>query len=118
MADDCISVGITPVILSPFVFGSRYATKNAILYTDALNEWASKRSEPIVIDCIRLFSPYSRMRILLKDGFHISDLAHRLIGQAVGQAIVRRGRERALKQQQQTARLGCGRVLAAVGAST
>ena len=38
MVDDCTSAGITPVVLPPFVFGSRYSTKNAILYTDALHE--------------------------------------------------------------------------------
>jgi hypothetical protein len=38
MVDDCRSAGITPVVLSPFVYGSRYAMRNAISYTNALRE--------------------------------------------------------------------------------
>jgi hypothetical protein len=36
MVDDCRSAGITLVVLSPFVYGSRYTMRNAISYTNAL----------------------------------------------------------------------------------
>ena len=44
MVDDCISAGVTPVVLSPFIFGSKTSTRNAILYTNALRELRSERN--------------------------------------------------------------------------
>jgi hypothetical protein len=35
MAEDCKAAGATPIVLSPFVYGSRYTMKNAITYTRA-----------------------------------------------------------------------------------
>jgi lysophospholipase L1-like esterase len=88
MVDDCVSAGITPVVLSPFVFGSRYAMRNAILYTDALDELHSRVRNLIFVDCNGLLAKFPRLMILLKDGFHLSVSAHELIGKAIGQAIV------------------------------
>jgi lysophospholipase L1-like esterase len=88
MADDCISAGIRPIVLSPFVFGSRYSTKNAILYTKALHELHLSEQDFILIDCIQLMSKFPRSMMLLHDGFHISGAAHKLIGEAIGTAIV------------------------------
>jgi len=88
MVDECVSAGITPVILSPFVFGSRYSTGNAILYTNALHELHSRVRGMIFVDCIQLLSMLPKSMILLSDGFHLSSVAHNLIGEAIGKAIV------------------------------
>jgi hypothetical protein len=88
MVENCISAGITPVVLSPFVFGSRYTTRNAIRYADALHQLHSRIENFILVDCNRLLAKFPRRTILLKNGFHLSVSAHELIGQAIGKAIV------------------------------
>lgn len=42
----------------------------------------------IFIDCVRLLAKAPKSEILLHDGLHLSRLGHRLIGEAIGQAIV------------------------------
>ena len=88
MVDHCMSAGITPVVLSPFVFGSRHSMRSAILYSNALRELHSRVKHMIFVDCIRLLSKYSKSRILLNDGMHLSLLGHNLIGEEIGKAIV------------------------------
>jgi hypothetical protein len=88
MVEDCGSLGATPVVLSPFVFGSRYSSRNAILYANALHELQSRARDMIFIDCIELLSILPKKMILLNDGFHISNAAHNLIGKAIGKAII------------------------------
>jgi hypothetical protein len=88
MVDYCLSAEITPVVLSPFIFGSKYSTRNAIVYSNALLALQLRKERMILVDCIPLLSRFRKSMILLKDGFHLSRLAHRLIGEAVGVAIV------------------------------
>jgi hypothetical protein len=88
IVEDCRSAGITPVILSPFVYGSRYSTSNAITYANALRQLQSRAPGMIFVDCISLLSAFPRYKILLHDGFHLSPLGQNLVGEAVGEAIV------------------------------
>jgi hypothetical protein len=88
MVNDCISAEITPVVLSPFIFGSLHSLKNAANYTNALRDLNSRVNRMILIDCIRLLSRTPKSKVLLNDGFHLSRLGHNLIGEAIGQAIV------------------------------
>ena len=88
MVNDSISAEITPVVLSPFIFGSLHSFKNAADYTNALRDLNSRVNRMIFIDCIRLLSKAHKSKILLNDGFHLSRLGHDLIGEAIGQAIV------------------------------
>jgi hypothetical protein len=88
MVNDCISAEITPVVLSPFVYGSLHSCKNAADYANALRDLNSRVARMIFIDCIHLLSNAPKSKILLNDGFHLSRLAHNLIGEAIGQAIV------------------------------
>jgi hypothetical protein len=88
MVNDCISAGITPVVLSPFTFGSLHSLKNAVDYTNALWDLSSRVNRMIFIDCIRLLSKAPKSKVLLNDGMHLSRLGHNLIGEAIGQAIV------------------------------
>jgi lysophospholipase L1-like esterase len=88
MVGDCISADITPVVLSPFILGSRYSTRNAVNYTNALHHTFSNMNQVIFIDCLQLLANFPRSKVLLSDGVHLSRLGHDLIGQAVGQAII------------------------------
>jgi hypothetical protein len=88
MVDDCRSAGIKPVVLSPFVYGSRYTMRKAMPYVDALRELGSRAQDLILVDCMRLLADSSKSRILQHDGFHLSRLGQNLVGEAVGQAIV------------------------------
>jgi hypothetical protein len=89
MIDECRSVHVRPVILSPFAYGSRYTSKRAMAYVDALHGLHARASDIVFVDCFRLLAKFPKIRILQHDGFHLSRLGHSLVGEAVGQAIVR-----------------------------
>jgi lysophospholipase L1-like esterase len=88
MVDDCRSAGIKPVVLSPFVYGSRYTMRKAIQYVDALRQLHSRAQDMIFVDCFSLLSEFPKSRILQHDGIHLSRLGQNLIGEAIGKAIV------------------------------
>jgi hypothetical protein len=88
MVDDCRSAGITPVVLSPFVYGSRYTMRKAIPYTNALHELHSRAQDMIFVNCVSLLANFPKSMILQNDGFHLSLVAQNLVGEAIGQAIV------------------------------
>jgi lysophospholipase L1-like esterase len=88
MVDDCRTAGIKPVVLSPFVYGSRYTMRKAIRYVDALHELASRELDMIFVDCVRLLAELPKSRILQNDGFHLSRLGQNLVGEAIAKSIV------------------------------
>lgn len=88
MVDDCRSAGIKPVVVSPFVYGSRYTMRKAIPYVNALQELVSKTPDLILVDGVRLLADFPKRMILQHDGFHLSQVGHHLVGEAVGQAII------------------------------
>src|SRR5579872_4426374 len=88
MVEDCRSAGIRPVVLSPFVYGSRYTMRKAIAYVTALRELACKTQDMILVDCVRLLADFPKTRILQHDGFHLSRFGQKLVGEAVGNAII------------------------------
>ena len=88
IVNDCISAEITPVVLSPFVFGSLHSHKNAADYTNALRDLYSRVDRMIFIDCLCVLSKASKPKVLLHDGMHLSRLGHNLVGEAIGQAII------------------------------
>ena len=88
MVDDCILAQVTPIVLSPFIFGASYSTENAIKYTNALRYVFSKMNQVIFIDCVQLLSKFPNSKVLLSDGFHLSRFGHNLIGEAIAQAVV------------------------------
>jgi lysophospholipase L1-like esterase len=89
MIDECRSAHVRPVILSPFAYGSRYTSKRAVAYVDALRGLHARASDMVFVDCFSLLAKFPKIRILQHDGFHLSRLGHSLVGEAVGQAIVR-----------------------------
>ena len=87
MVVECLSAGIKPVVLSPFVYGSRYTMRNAISYTNALHE-RLRAGDGILVDCVAALAKFPKSSILQHDGFHLSRAGHDLIGEAIAQAIV------------------------------
>jgi lysophospholipase L1-like esterase len=87
MAKECRAAGAMPVVLSPFRYGSRYTQNNAIAYTRALQDLA-KAEGFIFIDCMQELSSRTKRNVLQHDGFHLSQLGHRLIGHAIANAIL------------------------------
>src|SRR6202000_3575795 len=83
----CISEGATPVVLSPFVFGSRYSTRSAVAFTDALRDLA-KLHNFILVDCISALRALAKRSALQRDGIHLSQLGHRVVGEAIAASIV------------------------------
>jgi lysophospholipase L1-like esterase len=88
MVDECRTEGITPVVLSPFAYGSRYTAKTALRYVKALEQLNLKKQPMIFVDCFSLLTAFPKTKILQHDGFHLSPLGHRLVGEAIGEAIV------------------------------
>jgi lysophospholipase L1-like esterase len=88
MVDDCRTAGIKTVLLSPFVYGSRYTMRKAIRYVDALHELHSRAEDMIFVDCVRVLANLPKSRILQHDGFHLSQLGQDLIGEAIAKSIM------------------------------
>jgi lysophospholipase L1-like esterase len=87
MVEDCRSAEITPVVLSPFVCGSRHTMRYAISYTNALHELL-RDEDVIVVDCIQPLRGFSKSWMLQHDGVHLSRAGHNIIGEAIARAIV------------------------------
>jgi lysophospholipase L1-like esterase len=88
MVNDCRSAGIKPVVLSSFVYGSRYTTRRAIPYVDASHELAWRTQDMIFVDCIRLLAEFPKSRVLQHNGFHLSRLGQNIVGEAIARSIV------------------------------
>ena len=88
MVNDCRLAGIKPVVLSPFVYGSRYTMRGAISYVDALKELHSRAEDMVFVDCMRVLADFSKSRILQHDGFHLSRVGQNLVGKAIANSIV------------------------------
>ena len=87
MGKDCRAAGAIPVVLSPFVYGSRYTMRNAITYTNALQDLSEAR-DMIFIDCLHVLSRLPKRQVLQNDGFHLSLVGHRVVGRAIARSIV------------------------------
>ncbi len=87
MATLCISQMATPIILSPFVFGSRYSTKSAIFFTGELRTRLSRLRSVLLLDCVSVLGAFARTSVLQRDGIHLSQLGHRVVGEAIAATI-------------------------------
>jgi lysophospholipase L1-like esterase len=87
MAALCISQRATPVVLSPFVFGSRYSTRSAITFTKELQNHLAKLHGVLLVDCVSALNGFARTSVLQRDGIHLSQLGHRVVGEAIATAI-------------------------------
>jgi len=87
MIDSCIAAGITPIVLTPFVYGSRYSMRNGLTYADALRKLVTNKRGAVVVDCIEVLRGYPKRAILQRDGFHLSQNGHAVVGLAIAQRI-------------------------------
>jgi hypothetical protein len=87
MATLCISKRATPVVLSPFAFGSRYSMRSAIIFTKELQNHLAKLQGVLLVDCVNALNGFARKSVLQRDGIHLSQLGHRVVGEAIATAI-------------------------------
>src|SRR5262249_3921781 len=87
MIDVCIAAEITPIVLTPFVYGSRYSMKKGMTYAKALRELIANKRGAVLIDCIEVLRAYPKRVVLQHDGFHLSQNGHAAVGFAIAQGI-------------------------------
>jgi hypothetical protein len=88
MIDSCIAADVTPVVLTPFVYGSRYSMRNGVTYASGLRELIASKRSAVLVDCIELLRAYPRRAVLQHDGFHLSQDGHVVVGLATAQRII------------------------------
>jgi hypothetical protein len=96
MVKECRSAGATPVVLSPFVYGSQYTMRIAMAYTTALRDLAEVQ-DMILIDCMRVLEGLPKPLILQHDGFHLSQVGHHVFGQTIAESIVADAKKKQLQ---------------------
>jgi hypothetical protein len=97
MTAECKSAGITPVVLSPFLYGSRYTTANAFSYVKAVHDLAEAEGF-LFVDCMRVLRARPKREILQHDGFHLSEIGQEMVGQAIADLIVRHEKSKKTEQ--------------------
>ena len=91
--------GVTPVVLSPFVFGGRRSNRFAHECTLGLQELLAKSPQTVYVDAYSALARHPRHRTLLSDGTHLSLLGHRIVASALFtqlKSVVERLREESL----------------------
>jgi len=88
MIDSCIAADVTPIVLTPFVYGSRYSMKKGMTYAKALRELIANKRGAVLIDCIEVLRAYPKRVVLQHDGFHLSQNGHAAVGFAIAQGII------------------------------
>jgi hypothetical protein len=87
MINSCIAANATPIVLTPFVYGSRYSMASGVAYANALRELIANRRGAALVDCIEVLRTYPKRAVLQYDGFHLSKKGHEVVGLAVAQRI-------------------------------
>jgi lysophospholipase L1-like esterase len=87
MIDSCIAAGITPIVLTPFIYGSRYSMRNGVRYANALRQLVANKRGALLVDCIEVLRAYSKRAVLQHDGFHLSQKGHAIVGLAIAQQM-------------------------------
>jgi hypothetical protein len=87
MIDSCIAADVTPIVLTPFVYGSRYSSRNGVTYANALRELIADKPGAVLVDCIEVLRAYPKRAVLQHDGLHLSQNGHAAVGLAIAQRI-------------------------------
>jgi hypothetical protein len=98
MIDSCIAADVTPIVLTPFVYGSRYSMRNGVTYANALRELVTERPDAVLVDCIEALRTYPKRAVLQHDGLHLSQEGHAIVGLAVAQRITSHNRQLAQRR--------------------
>jgi hypothetical protein len=88
MIDSCVAADVTPIVLTPFVYGSRYSMRSGMTYANALRELITRKPDAVLVDCIEALRPYPNRAILQHDGFHLSQKGHAVVGLAVARRLM------------------------------
>jgi hypothetical protein len=88
MVRECQSAGVTAVVLSPFVYGSQYTMRYAKAYTKALHQLRSVIPTMVLIDGVELLRKFPKSQVLMHDGFHLSQVGHQIVGEAIANSII------------------------------
>jgi hypothetical protein len=88
MIDSCIAADVTPIVLTPFVYGSRFSTRNGVTYANALRELITNKPGAVLVDCIEVLRACPKRAVLQHDGFHLSQNGHAAVGLAIAQRII------------------------------
>jgi lysophospholipase L1-like esterase len=83
IAGTLLEHGITPVVLSPFVFGAARSDRLARAATRQLSAPLSARPGIFYVDAYAALDRFSRRQMLLKDGSHLSLAGHRVVAEAL-----------------------------------
>lgn len=83
------SAGSEVVVVSPFVMASRRSNRFARQYTEVLHRRLPVDGKTHFLDAHALLSTTPRRELLLRDGFHLSPLAHQKVGAALGELFVK-----------------------------
>jgi hypothetical protein len=87
MIDACMAADVTPIVLTPFIYGSRYSMRSGVTYANALRELIAKKPGAVLVDCIEALRVHPKHAILQHDGFHLSQKGHAVVGLAVAEQI-------------------------------
>jgi lysophospholipase L1-like esterase len=88
MVRECQSAGVTAVVLSPFIYGSRRTTRYAAAYVKALHQLRALIPAMILIDAVELLRKFPKSQVLMHDGFHLSELGQQILGEGVANSII------------------------------
>jgi hypothetical protein len=83
----CIAADMVPIVLTPFVYGSRYSMRNALIYAEVLRGLVAAKPGAHLVDCIEALRPYQKSQVLQHDGFHLSQAGHAIVGTAIAKCI-------------------------------
>lgn len=75
-----LSMQVTPIVLSPFPFGSGRSDHFSRAYSDRLKSEIQAIEGAYFVDAYAELSKYPKSKTLCQDGFHISKFSHELIG--------------------------------------
>src|SRR5262249_52874982 len=87
MIDSCVAADVTPIVLTPFVYGSRYSMRNGVAYANALRELLTNKPGAVLVDCIGVLGAHPKRAVLQHDGFHLSQNGHAAVGLAIARRI-------------------------------
>jgi len=88
MISACIAADMSPIVLTPFVYGSLYSMRNGVTYANALRELITNKPGAVLVDCIEVLRAYPKGAVLQHDGFHLSQNGHAVVGLAIAQQII------------------------------
>lgn len=80
--------GAKVIVVSPFISGPRFKHKRAALYRDSLAEIVKRHPQTIFVDALRYLETFEKGKILMHNGFHLSQLGHEKVSELIEAHVV------------------------------